>query len=293
MRLTALVLALGAMAVAAATQVSRLSEIEWAFSPAWLAVGILAFSALQLPTSDLWISLVRRLGAELPTGRGRTIWCVSLLGRYLPTGALMVVGRVDMARRAGVPRRVCLSSIVYEMALTLGAAALICAGFVFVLRDVAPGPVRWAAPAVGVAAIAALHPRILRPVVDRLLARAGAESLPSVLSAREVGAYMFAYVGYFLIAGLGTLALALAMHPVEPADAPLVMASFAIGFIASLVGFLSPGGLGAREIAQATALTAAMPFAVGLAVAIVTRLVQMGVELAFAGLTPLLEARRH
>jgi hypothetical protein len=254
-------LALAGMAVAVVSQLHKLPDIQWKFSLPWLLAGILAFVAIQAPMAVVWVHLVRRLGGELPTPRGRSIWCVSLLGRYVPTGALMIVGRLDMGRRAGVPRRICMASIVYEMALTLGVAFVACAGFVVSLHDLAPAPVRWAAPFVGVAALAGLHPRIFRPVADRLLARAGAEPLPAVLSPGEVARFGAAYVGYFVVLGLGTLAMARALHPVSASDAPLVMASFAVGFIASVIGFLSPGGLGAREVAQATALVAALPFA--------------------------------
>jgi hypothetical protein len=290
-RLGAAALALGGMGVAMASQVSKLSTIDWSFSPGWLLAGIAGFIALQYFMCILWLRLVRRLGGELPTPRGRSIWCTSVLGRYVPTGALMIVGRIDMARRAGVPRRITTASIVYELAFTLGGALVVCAAFIVGLQDLAPAPVRLAAPVVGVAAIVGLHPRIFGPVSSRLLARAGREPLPQLLSARDVALFALGYIVSFVMAGLATIALALALHPVSVGDTPLVVSSFAVGFAASLVGFLSPGGLGAREVAQATALAAALPFAVGLAVALLTRLAQMAVELAFAATMPVLE--RH
>lgn len=279
------------MGAAFATQLSKLSGLDWTFSPGWLAAGMLAFVVLQAALCVLWLRLVRRLGGALAAPRGRSIWCMSTLGRYVPTGALMIVGRIDMAHRAGVPRRVCMASIVYELALTLVGALVVCAGFIVSLDELAPAPVRWAAPVLGVLALAGLHPRIFSPVANRLLRRVGAEPLPVVLSSIEVLRYALAYVFCFVLAGVGTLALARGLHPVATHDVPLVAASFAVGFVASIVGFLSPGGLGAREVAQGTALAAALPFAVGLAVAVAGRLVQMAIELASAGLMPLLERR--
>lgn len=290
-RITAGVVAVGTMLAAFASQVSKLPDIEWSFAPGWLAAGLFSFVVLQAVMCVLWLRLVGRLGGELPGPRGRSIWCLSVLGRYVPTGALMIVGRIDMSRRAGVPRRVCMASIVYEMALTLVGALVVCAGFVVSLDDLAPAPVRWAAPVIGVAALAGLHPRIFAPVADRLLRRVGAEPLPTVLSGPEVLRYAVAYVLCFVLAGLGTLALARGLHPITMHDVPLVAASFAVGFVASIIGFLSPGGLGAREVAQGTALAATLPFAVGLAIAVSARLVQMAVELGSAGLMPLLERR--
>jgi hypothetical protein len=291
-RIAAALLALAGMGAAIATQISKLQTIEWSFEPGWLVAGLVGFVVLQWFMCMLWLRLLARLGGELPVLRGRSIWCVSVLGRYVPTGALMIVGRIDMSWRAGVSRRVCMASIVYEMAFTLGGALVICGAFVFGLDEVAPAWMRAAAPVLGVAAIAALHPRIFGPVSARLLTRLGREPLPELLSARAVALYAAGYVLSFAMAGVATLTLALAVHPVGAGDAALVGASFAVGFAASIVGFLSPGGIGAREVAQATAMVAVLPFAVGLAVAIMTRLVQMAVELGFAGAMPLIERRR-
>jgi glycosyltransferase 2 family protein len=282
-------LALAGLGAAFATQVTKLSEADWRFSAGWLALAIPLLLGTQWLLCVLWLGLLRRLGGVLPPARARSIWGVSVLGRYVPTGALMVVGRVAMARRDGVPRRVSLASIVYELALTVGGALVVCAGFVVTLQDLAPPVVRWAAPVLGVAALVGLHPRILGPVANRLLRRAGAEPLPVVLPARAVAAYAAGYVGAFVLAGLGTVALARALHPLGTADVPLVAASYAVGFVASMVAFLSPAGLGAREVMQATALAPALPFAVGLAVSVAGRLLQICVEVVFAAVTRVLD----
>jgi uncharacterized membrane protein YbhN (UPF0104 family) len=69
------------------------------------------------------------------------------------------------------------------------------------------------------------------------------------------------------------------------------VAAYSVGFAASLVAFILPGGLGARETALAAALAPALPFTVAIAVAVAVRLVQMAVEVAFAFVTPVLAKR--
>jgi glycosyltransferase 2 family protein len=290
LRVGAGVVALTGTAIAFATQASKLSSIEWRFAPGWLLVGICAFVLLQAVLCALWLSLVRRLGAELPARVGAAAWCVSALGRYAPTGALMIIGRIDMTWRAGVPRRICAASIFYELVFAVGGALVVGAGSVATVNGIAP-VLRWAALALGLAGLVAMHPRIVRPVVDRMLERFGSEPLPVVLPVRDVALYAAGYIASYLLAGLGTLFLAKAVHPVEWGDAGVLIASFAVGFAASIVGFLSPGGLGAREVAQATTLVGVLPFAVGLAVAVLIRLVQITVEVVFAGVTWLIARR--
>jgi uncharacterized membrane protein YbhN (UPF0104 family) len=87
------------------------------------------------------------------------------------------------------------------------------------------------------------------------------------------------------------LGVALALHPVDTGDVPLVIASFAIGFVVSVLAFMLPGGLGARETGLATALTPALPFAVGLAVAVATRAAQMAIEVLYAAVSQMLGGR--
>src|SRR5207248_10618140 len=69
------------------------------------------------------------------------------------------------------------------------------------------------------------------------------------------------------------------------------VAAYSVGFAASLVAFILPGGLGARETVLAAALAPALPFTVAVAVAVAVRLVQMAVEVAFAFVTPMLAKR--
>ena len=62
----------------------------------------------------------------------------------MPTNALMVVGRMVMAEREGVPKRVTLASIVYELVLGFGTAVMVGAYFVIQLPDLDDQPARYA-----------------------------------------------------------------------------------------------------------------------------------------------------
>jgi hypothetical protein len=55
----------------------------------------------------------------VPWRQGQGALAKSLRARYVPTGALSLVVRLVVAERLGVPKRVCLASVVYEVALSL------------------------------------------------------------------------------------------------------------------------------------------------------------------------------
>jgi hypothetical protein len=106
-------LILACLAVAVATQWSKASHLDWRFEPGWLVASIAAFAVFQFFQAQLWVSMMHSLGSPLQARRGRAIWCMTLLGRYVPTSAMMVVSRMALADREGVPKRVSFASFVY------------------------------------------------------------------------------------------------------------------------------------------------------------------------------------
>ena len=56
-------------------------------------------------------------------------------------------------------------------------------------------------------------------------------------------------------------------------------------WVAAVVAVVLPAGLGVRDIATATALSASIPFSVAVAASVAVRLLQTAIEIAYAGAT--------
>jgi len=196
-----------------------------------------------------------------------------------------------LAEREGAPMRVSLASFVYEMGLTFTAAVTVGVYFVLELPALQHESWRFAALVVPIVGLVALDPRVFHRIADYALHRLGRDPLPVSLSRGRVLEFLFLYALTMLIAGFGTYALAHAMHAIPNSHIATCVAAYSVGFAASLVAFILPGGLGARETALAAALAPALPFTVAIAVAVAVRLVQMAVEVAFAFVTPVLAKR--
>src|SRR6185436_14392707 len=125
----------------------------------------------------LWLVILGGLGEHGDGTQLRAAWGKSLVARYVPTSALMVVGRVVLAERAGITKRVCLASIVYELALGVSSAVIAGAYFFVKLPSLQDQPARFAILAIIPVALAGLHPRIFKPVTDWALAKLGREPL--------------------------------------------------------------------------------------------------------------------
>src|SRR5919106_163496 len=176
-------------------QWNDLPDFDWHFQPAWLALSGLAtflFYALQC---ELWRRILHALGEDLRPRPARAIWGKSILARYVPTNALMVVGRIVMAERDGVTKRVCLASIVYELGLGFGTAVMVGAYFVIELPDLQDEPARYAVLGLIPVVLAALHPLVFFPLANLGLRKLGRDPLPRALPFGRVLQLALLYVG--------------------------------------------------------------------------------------------------
>ena len=275
-----------------ATQWSKLPSFEWRFSPGWLALSAAAVGLFYVIQAELWRLILARLGDRLDGRRARAVWGKSLLARYVPTNALMVVGRVVLAERCGVRKRVCLASIVYELGLAVCGAVIVGAYFVITLPVLDDQPLRFAVLAVIPAALAVLHPRVFRPLANFALGKLGREALPATLPFGTVIFLVATYMVVWVIVGIGVFAFASAVHPVAIGDLPYVAASQSVAFGVAVLTFVVPSGLGTRDATLATALAVVLPAAVATAIAIGFRLFLTAIELIFVGAVAALVRRR-
>jgi len=280
------VLAVGFLVYTAARNWSRLPEIEWRFEPVWLVGCVLALVVFQAIQAQMWVGILRALGGRLATARGWWIWSATMLARYIPTNLAMVVGRTAMAERDGVAKRVTMASTVYQLGVAFAGATAVGAYFVIELPGLQDTPVRFVALALPVAALVALDPRIFHRLADHALKRLGREPLPVSLPRSAVLLYTAVAAVSFVIAGVAVWAFTEAIHPIAADDIPTVIGAYSVGFAISVLTIVLPGGLGAREGAMVAALSPVMPVAVALAVSIAIRLLQIGIELLFATITP-------
>jgi len=271
----------GCLIAFVARQWSRLPEFDWRFEAGWLALAlacIVAFYALQ---GELWRVIIRWLGEHIDARPGRAVWGKSLLARYVPTNVLLIVGRVVMAERYGVPRRVTLASIVYELGIAVGTALMLGAYFLIDLPDLRDQPARFAVLAVVPGVLCGLHPRVFGPLTTFALRKLGREPLPRTLPFRRVLALSAAYAVCYTLIGIGLYSFAAALHPVDLADLPYIAASYPVAFCVAVATFVVPSGIGTRDAALATALAAVLGATVATAIAVAFRIVQTLVELAY------------
>jgi len=273
-------------------QWNELPDFDWRFSPGWLALAIVCVVLFYTFQGELWRVVIHSLGEHIDPRPGRAVWGKSLLARYVPTNVLLVVGRVVMAERHGVPKRVTLASVVYELALALATAVIVGAYFVIELPELDGRPGRFAVLALIPAVLVVVHPRVFEPLAGFALRKLGRDPLPRVLPFGRVLQLCLAYLVCWVTIGLGLFAFAAALHPVDLSDLPYVASSYPVAFCVAVLTFIVPSGIGTRDAALAASMAVVLPGAVATAIAVAFRILQTLVELLYVATVVALGRRR-
>ncbi|MBX3314180.1 MAG: flippase-like domain-containing protein [Actinobacteria bacterium] len=245
----------------------------------WIVAGLVLAGAAMVTMAVGWRAVLRLLGVVAPRGRVVAWYFVGELGKYVPGVIWPVVGRGELARRAGVPRSRAYTSVLLSLGMLYLAALFVAAAFLpFGLSGGGFDPWMLFLLALPVGVVALHHGflgRVAR-TVERLTGVHVDVEIPMWGDSLRLVAR---YVPAWLFVGTATWAVARALDPGAP-FARVVFAtvlSWAAGFLAVPV----PAGAGVRE-AVLTA-TSGLDGGVAAATAIVARVLFVLVDVV-AGL---------
>lgn len=231
-----------------------------------------ALYALAIPATALaWVWMLRSMKQPASLRRMLPILATTQFGKYLPGNVAQHIGRVALARRAGLGLPAVLFSVSWEMLLTLVACAHVSALTLFWTGPVlAHGNLAaYRVPLLlGITVAAAAALLLAPPLVSRLARlRAGARGEPDAMPPRigldpltVLGCYAIYAINFFLIGG----GLWLVSRAVLAEASPAPSLIFLTGAFASswILGFVTPGapaGLGIRETVLAAWLAGSFP----------------------------------
>jgi len=272
---------LGALAV-----VSEWSEIQRDLArlrPAVLVFACLAAAAGMCASMALWRMLLADLGSPLPYRVAGRVLFVSQLGKYLPGSVWPVLAQMELGRDHGVPRRRSATAFALLTLFNLATALLVASATLpFVAADEVR-PFRWAF-LLAIGLVALLHPRLLNPLLDRLLRLVKRPPLERPLTLRRTLAAGLVGVGQWLLLGLHAWLLTVDLGGDPGASLPLALGGFALAWSVGYLFVFAPAGIGVREVALAAALSPVLDRADAIVVAVVSRMLMTVADLALAGL---------
>ncbi|WP_165962718.1 lysylphosphatidylglycerol synthase domain-containing protein [Occultella glacieicola] len=124
MGIVAAVAALTLCTIALVDSWSTVSTAVASADPRWLALALLASAASMVGLAVLWKRTLTTFGAVHPIREVSSWYFVGELGKYIPGGIWPVVGRGELAARAGVSRGLAYTSTLLSLALMCVGAAL-------------------------------------------------------------------------------------------------------------------------------------------------------------------------
>jgi glycosyltransferase 2 family protein len=273
---------------------AQLTTYHWQVQWGLLAAAFALLVAQELSFAFIWRAILARMGSRLDVVASQRIYLGAELVRYIPGNVWHVITRVLWAERRGVPKATGFASMVVELATKITAAALVFALSLFFWPDTRalslPIP-RGALIAAGAVAVPLLllgmQPRLLRAALNLALAKLGREPVAFSLRYGDVLAVTLGWAASWMLAGAGfyLLARALVATPLPPAALPIAIGIYAIGWDVGFLAFVTPSGLGFREVTLAFLLAQSgmVPAAAGAGlvavIAILARLLSTAAEL--------------
>lgn len=211
----------------------------------WIGVAFLVAITAMTIIAARWSIAARLVGGDLPVAKAIPLYFQGEIGKYIPGSVWAVLGRGELARRAGLRRSTAYASVVSSLATLYLGAALAAA----LLLPVAAGA-RGTGAVLGVLAflvvgVFGLHPAVVGRVLaigQRVTKRTLEVRIPTWRGAvGMVVGYLPAWALIGTVHALAAKALGVSF------SYPQVLFASAVSWSAGFLAIPVPGGIGVRE----------------------------------------------
>jgi uncharacterized membrane protein YbhN (UPF0104 family) len=283
-QLVLLVLTVGFCVWAVRDQWSKARPLLENASLGYLALSLAVVAVYYLVFILGWIRMLDAWGIQVHYRVALQAEMVSMLAKYLPGGVWTPAARaVALRRYAGITDTpTVLVSILVEAALSAISGVIVFVLSLAWVRDV-KAPLL---PLIGLAVLLAalLHPRIFRPVFNKVLKPFGAHDLEPLPFPLTLGLLLF-YCATWIIGGFAVYFMLRSLGAeVGLATIPFLGGVSAIGAIVAVLAVFAPSGIGVREASMYGVLLAVTTSGAALGVTLINRLAITLVELLLFGI---------
>ena len=259
-----------------------IQDFDWTLDPGWLVASGVAFLVYYFAQAVFWWMLLRGCGARSPFWPAASVWGKSILARYVPGNVFMFVGRAWMSHSQGLSVERVSAAMVYEQAIGV-CSALLAIAVLFPFWEYRPGLTALSLLAIPVL-VALMHPRIFGPLAGRVLRLFHRPPLDVTMGFGAVLTILVLFTIDWMVAGAGAWLLARAITGLEIDALPLCIVAYALAYVAGMIAFFIPSGIGVREAVLTASLARRLPGGVALVWALFLRIWVTAMELLFVGL---------
>lgn len=273
------------------SQWKQLIAHPFQWNPWLIALAFFGFMLQELSYGLIWQAVLARLGARLDLKTSLRIYLASEFVRYIPGNVWHVLARILWVNKYGVSRPVAFASMTVELITKLAAGALIFAcsllfwGSIGTVSTLLVGKalIIGLSVVILIALFVVLHPRILGILLNTALRLLKKEPIMLTLRYSDILLVTVAWCVSWIIAGIAFYILTLALWPTLPfAALPICIGIYAIAWDIGFVSFITPSGLGFREVTIGGLFALSLPIlplTLGSIIAILSRVVSTLAEL--------------
>lgn len=259
-----------------------IQDFDWTLDPGWLVASGAALLVYYFAQAVFWWMLLRGCGVHSPFWPAASVWGKSILARYVPGNVFMFVGRAWMSHSQGLSVERVSAAMVYEQAIGV-CSALLAIAVLFPFWEYRPGLTALSLLAIPVL-VALMHPRIFGPLAGRVLRLFHRPALDVTMGFGAVLVVLILFVADWMVVGAGAWLLARAITGLGVDALPLCIVAYALAYVAGMVAFFVPSGIGVREAVLTASLARRLPGGVALVWALLLRVWVTAMELLFVGI---------
>ncbi|MGC9320588.1 MAG: lysylphosphatidylglycerol synthase domain-containing protein [Armatimonadota bacterium] len=260
-------------------------RIDWTsldLDPGLVALSVMLYGLGFVWHGLVWVWMMRALGYQLGWLPGLRASALSQLGNYIPGKVFIVLFRMRVARRYGVPGLPVAGTTALETLLRNILAALLAAvGLYHIGAGISYVP---ALVVIAAVSVVLAHPRVFHALADWALRKLGRPPLPGKLTGPQVALLLVCYTVYWAVQTYALWLLVAGTLGAEIGDFPALATAMLAAQIGSTLAVFAPVGLGAADatLAEVLKLTGGVraPYMVAVIARVwrtVSEMVQIGV----------------
>lgn len=269
----------------------RIEAVGWFYLASGLVVTLLAFTC----AGWVWSLTLRELNQPLNNSWVIKVYLKTHIAKYLPGYLWHYYGRIWNAKNAGVRSEIATLSVVMEPFLMIAAALLMTLVSSHLSVNISLAQ-NWLQLPCLVTILTIVHPKVLNPLIGFTGKLKKKDSCGEINRTARIERYpLKLLLGELVFISLrcsGFLLTFIAINPVSLNQLPMLVSTFSLAWLLSVVLPGAPGGVGVFEATAIALLNKSFPVGVLLSIVALFRFISILAEATGAGLAVLDERYR-
>jgi len=224
----------------------RLEIISWLI----IAIITIVFIPHLFWVASIWRSILRSFNQTITWVEAWKTCSISSLGRYIPGKIWLFVGKATYAKKLGLGSTEIGISMILELVgnmLGAGIVSVFCLLYSDILFQEFTGNI-WLFGAAGLVSVVFVHPRVLIPLLNKVLSLFKQDPINARYNARSLYSLVFRYVLDWVYQGILFFILVRQIADgIFVAQFPTFLFVFTFSWLVGFLSLLTPGGIGVRE----------------------------------------------